>query len=153
MKVTFICVGSARGSLADAIQDYEVRVGRYFDFGNIEAAAGKGTQERVREFEGKRILDRLPAGCRVYAVTRDGDRCTSRRLAVQLEELALYGPPCAAFVIGGAFGLDDRVREAADTALTLSDLTLPHDLARLVLLEQLYRAGTILRREPYHKGG
>jgi len=153
MKLTFVCVGAPRGVLVEAIAEYEGRAARYFDVSTIEVPAGKGTPASVQESEGDRILGRLPVGCRVYALTRDGSRCTSRGLAGQLEEMATYGPPKAAFVIGGAFGLSADVLEAADRQLSLSDLTLPHDLARLVLLEQLYRAGTILRGEPYHKGG
>ncbi len=152
VKVTLVCVGAPRGVLAPAIAEYEGRAQRYFEVVTTEVSAGKGAPEQVKKSEGDQILRRVPAGSRVYALTRDGSRCSSRSLAAHLEEMATYGPAKAVFLIGGAFGLDAQVQESADRRLSLSDFTLPHDLARLVLLEQLYRAGTILRGEPYHKG-
>jgi len=153
MRLTLLCVGAARGILVDAIREFEVRVSRYFDIDQLEVAAGKGSGERVKEAEGILLLKRLPKGSRIFALARGGSRYTSAKLADELAEIATYGPSKATFVIGGAFGLDARVLDAADRTLSLSDMTMPHDLARLVLLEQLYRAGTILRGEPYHKGG
>lgn len=153
MKITLVCVGAPRGVMAQAIAEYHGRAERYFDLRTIEVPAGKGTPDQVKQSEGDQILGRMPAGSLVYAVTREGSRCTSRSLAAQLEEMATYGPAKAVFLIGGAFGLAAQALESADRRLSLSAFTLPHDLARLVLLEQLYRAGTILRGEPYHKGG
>jgi 23S rRNA (pseudouridine1915-N3)-methyltransferase len=138
--------------MVQPMAEYYGRAQKYFEVRTIEVPVGKGTPDRVMKSEGDQILRRVPAGSRVYAVTRDGSRCSSRSLAAQLEEMATYGPANAVFLIGGAFGLDAQVQESADRRLSLSDFTLPHDLARLVLLEQLYRAGTILRGEPYHKG-
>ncbi len=152
MKLTLVCVGTPRGVLVEAIRHYERRVAQYFRFQTIEVTAGRGTPAAVRESEAKRLVSRLPAERRLYAVTRDGRRSTSRDLADQLEDIANYGPPEAVFVIGGAFGLGEVVLRSADRKLSLSDLTLPHGLARLVLVEQLYRAGTILKGQPYHKG-
>lgn len=77
---------------------------------------------------------------------------TSRELAVALGDMATYGHAGAVFVVGGAFGLDEAFVGRRKRAVSLSSMTLPHDLARLLLAEQLYRAGTILRGEPYHKG-
>lgn len=152
MKLTLVCVGTPRGVLVDAINHYEGRVARYFKFHTIEVAAGRGTPADVRDAEAERLVSRLPAESRLYALTREGRRSTSRDLADQLAQIGNYGPAEAVFVIGGAFGLGEQVLRTADETLSLSDLTLPHELARLVLVEQLYRAGTILRREPYHKG-
>lgn len=144
MKLSVICVGKPRGLLKPAIVDYENRVSRYFGFRSIEVSAGRDEDDR--------ILAGLPTSARVYALTRSGDRISSLDLAAQFEDLSTYGPGAAAFLIGGAFGLGDRVLQRADRRISLSDMTLPHELARLVLLEQLYRAGTIMRGEPYHKG-
>lgn len=135
-----------------AILDYETRVARYFGFESIEVVAGKGSASEILVDEGERLLSRLPTGSRVYALTRTGDRCSSLDLASHFEDISTYGPGAAAFLIGGAFGLGERVLQRADRKISLSDMTLPHELARLVLLEQLYRAGTIIRGEPYHKG-
>ena len=152
MKLSLISVGKPRGALRPAILDYEARVSRYFGFESIEVPAGKGSASETCVDEGGRLLTRLPSDARVYALTRLGDRCSSLDLAGQFEDLSTYGPGAAAFLIGGAFGLGDNVLKQADRRISLSDMTLPHELARLVLLEQLYRAGTIMRGEPYHKG-
>jgi len=153
MKLSLISVGKPKGPLAPAILDYETRVSRYFGFDSIAVGAGKGSPAETRVDEGERLLSRLPTGARVYALTRLGDQCSSLDLASQFEDLSTYGPGAAVFLVGGAFGLGKTVLERADQRISLSDMTLPHDLARLVLLEQLYRAGTIIRGEPYHKGG
>ena len=152
MRLTLVCVGKPKGSLKPAIVDYEARVARYFGFESIEVGAGRGTVSETRADEAEKLLSRIPSDSRVYALTRSGDRCSSLDLSSQFEDLSTYGPGAAVFLIGGAFGLASEVIEAADRTISLSDMTLPHDLARLVLLEQLYRAGTIMRGEPYHKG-
>ncbi len=104
------------------------------------------------EAEAERMLPRLPVGASVFALTREGKGMGSRALARALEEQAVRSSPGVAFLIGGAHGLSPSVLSRADRNLSLSDMTLPHEMARLVLAEQLYRAGTILRGEPYHKG-
>jgi 23S rRNA (pseudouridine1915-N3)-methyltransferase len=103
--------------------------------------------------EGTELLRRIPEGLEVLALTRTGQGLTSRGLAEVLGEMATYGMPGAAFLVGGAYGLSSEVLARADRRFSLSRMTLPHELARLILVEQLYRAGTILRGEPYHKGG
>ncbi len=153
MKVMIVCIGTIRGNLFDAIADYQTRLARYFRLEIVEISEGRGTPSEIRESEAKRLMTRLPGdGSRVYALTRQGKRFSSRDLAEKLGEMASYGPSRAVFVLGGAFGLGEQVLEFADRWVSLSDLTLPHEMARLILLEQLYRAGTILRGEPYHKG-
>jgi len=152
VKLTIVCVGSVRGDLLGPIQDYQGRIARYFSLDIIEVPEGRGTPAVVRKSEAGLIVARLPRDSRVYALTREGNRFSSRDLASQLEEMANYGPSRAVFVLGGSFGLGEKVLKAADRRISISDLTLPHELARVVLLEQLYRAGTIIRGQPYHKG-
>jgi len=157
MKVMVVAVGRVRGPLAEAVSDYEGRAGRYWklEVAEVAAGAGKGRSappERVREEEGNRILDKVPMDHEIVALTRVGDAMGSRNLAAYLEEKGTRSAPGVAFVIGGAFGLSESVLRKAKRKLSLSDLTLPHEMARLVLAEQLYRAGTIVRGEPYHKG-
>jgi len=106
----------------------------------------------VKSAEGERLLARIPDGAEVIALTRDGAAWSSRRLADHLGKRALHGLGDVVFVLGGAWGLDQAVLARAPRRLSLSAMTLPHEMARLVLAEQLYRAGTILRNEPYHKG-
>jgi 23S rRNA (pseudouridine1915-N3)-methyltransferase len=153
MKLRVVCVGKPGRLLARAIAEYEARAGRYFDLRIVEVKAGRGAPDRVREAEAGALLARLPDRCRRFALTREGDRLDTRGLVDELREIAAYGPGAAAWLIGGAFGLSASVLATVDRRVSLSDLTLPHELARLVLAEQLYRAGTILRGEPYHKGG
>ena len=156
MELIIAAVGSPkRGGVAEAILDYEERAGRYFRLRTIEvppAALTDPEAERARSTEGEALLRRVPETLEVIAVTRRGKPMSSRGLARYLGDLATYSMPGAAFLLGGAHGLSDRVIERASRRLSLSELTLPHGLARLVLAEQLYRAGTILRGEPYHKG-
>lgn len=152
MRVLVAAVGEPGGSVGEAIRGYEERVGRYFDFETVEVdpAAG-GEPPEVRRREGERLLERVPADLEWFALTRRGKTLTSRRLARYLQEMATYGKEGAAFLVGGAYGLSDTVLGRARYRLSLSPMTLPHAMARLVLTEQLYRAGTIARGEPYHK--
>lgn len=138
--------------MAEAIRSYEERASRYFDFEAVEVEAGDGgAPEEARRAEGERLLGRVPGDLRRFALTRRGKGMSSRRLARYLDELATYGKPGAAFLVGGAEGLSDGVLADADYRLSLSPMTLPHRVARLVLTEQIYRAGTIARGEPYHR--
>jgi 23S rRNA (pseudouridine1915-N3)-methyltransferase len=142
--------------LADAIAEYERRAGRYWTLDVVELREEKGRKglpvERLRAAESARLAERVPQGAEIVALTRAGEPWSSTRLARYLEALALDGRAGAAFLVGGAFGLGSEVLARAQHRLSLSALTLPHELARLLLAEQLYRAGTIVRGEPYHKG-
>lgn len=140
------------GPVGEAIRAYEERAARYFDYASIEVeAASGGEPSQVRRREGERLLERVPPELQWFALTRRGKAMTSRRLARYLQELATYGKEGAAFLVGGAHGLSDEVLARARYRLSLSPMTFPHALARLVLAEQIYRAGTIARGEPYHK--
>ncbi len=112
----------------------------------------KTDPEVIREAEADRIRGKLkPAGA-VLALTREGKPLASIELARYLESRGPAGKHEVFFLIGGAFGLSKGLLREADLRVSLSSMTLPHEMARLVLVEQLYRAGTILRNEPYHKG-
>jgi len=153
LRLRVVCVGKPGRALARPIAEYETRAARYFDLRIVEVKAGRGDPVRVRAAEADVLLASLPERSRIFALTRGGDRLDTRGLAEELRDIAVYGPGGAAWLIGGAFGLSPSVLTTADRRVSLSDMTLPHELARLVLAEQLYRAGTILRGEPYHKGG
>jgi 23S rRNA (pseudouridine1915-N3)-methyltransferase len=103
--------------------------------------------------EAAKIREKIPRGSEIWALTRGGRELTSTEFARSLGERALRSAPGVALIVGGAFGLDPELLGTAKEKIALSRMTLPHGLARLVLAEQLYRAGTILRNEPYHKGG
>ena len=155
MKVTLLVVGKVRGPMADPIREYEQRIRHYFSLQVVEVkeapGGGRRSPEEVRAAEGERLLARVPPGSEVIALDRRGTQWSSEELAHHLESLAVSAHPGATLVIGGAYGLSPQVLERADRKLSLSAMTLPHELARLVITEQLYRAGTILRGEPYHK--
>lgn len=154
MKLALAVVGAPRTpGLARAIEEYEERARRYFRLEVAEVSPASGDPGRARSREGRALLRRAPDELRLFALTREGKALTSAGLARHLDRMGTYGRPGAAFLVGGAHGLAADVLDRADHRLSLSPMTLPHELARLVLTEQIYRAGTILRGEPYHKGG
>ena len=114
-----------------------------------ESAKGR-TPEFVREREGERILAQVPTGATLAACAENGKGMTSAAFATWLQQFREDARDLA-IVIGGAFGLSDAVMKAAATRIALAPFTLPHELARVVLAEQVYRGGTIARGEPYHK--
>lgn len=155
MKIALLVVGRAGHLVAPAIEDYERRAARYWSLDVVEVkeekARNSASYEQVRESESRSLLERVPTGCAVIALTRDGKSMSSGQLSAYLQDLAVQGKPGAAFLIGGALGLSRALIQKADRTLSISPMTLPHELARLILAEQLYRAGTIMRGEPYHK--
>lgn len=154
MRVVLLAVGRPRhGGLAEAISDYETRAARYWPLDVVEVreeAARGASIEVVRSREADRLLERTPNDARVVACDPGGETLDSAQFARWLAEQRDRAQTVA-FVIGGAYGLGDAVRHRAARRLSLAPWTLPHELARLVLAEQLYRAGTIVRGEPYHK--
>ena len=154
MRLVVAAVGKPRDRhLAAAIEEYETRAARYWPLvtAEVREANGKGISPAdTRRREGERLLERVPDGALLVCCDERGDRLTSSEFAsllVQTRDSARD----VAFAIGGAYGLDEAVRRAATRSVQLAPWTLPHELARLVLAEQLYRAGTIARGEPYHK--
>ena len=154
MRVVIAAVGKPRDRhLAAAISEYETRAARYWplDVVEVREASGRGvTPEQAREREGERLLERLPDAALVVICDERGDRLTSPQFA-ELVSGARDRARDVAFVIGGAYGFTDAMRARAGRSIQLAPFTLPHEMARLVLAEQLYRAGTIVRGEPYHK--
>jgi 23S rRNA (pseudouridine1915-N3)-methyltransferase len=154
VRLVVAVVGKPRDRhLAAAISEYETRAARYWPLEVLEVreASGRGVNVTdVRSREGERLLGRVPATARVVACDERGDRLTSAQFATLVSD-ARERAQDLVFIIGGAYGLSDAVRARADRTLQLAPWTLPHELARLVLAEQIYRAGTIVRGEPYHK--
>ncbi len=155
MKFRIVVVGKPRApSLAAAIQEYESRAARYWPLEvrevREEPARGDATS-MVSEREGERLLAAAGAGALVVACEDAGEQRTSAELARWMSAERERATRDVAFLIGGAYGLSDTIRDGASLRLSFSRFTLPHELARLVLTEQLYRAGTIVHGEPYHK--
>lgn len=154
MRFLLVAVGKPRdAALSAAISEYEGRAARYWPLGTAEVReeSGRATSpELVREREGERLLGKVPPGGRIICCDPAGEAMSSERFARWLVELREAARDVV-FLIGGAHGLAPAVLGRAERRLLLAPWTLPHELARLVLAEQLYRAGTIARGEPYHK--
>lgn len=154
MKVRVAVVGRPRdAALAAAIGDYETRAARYWPLEVTEVKEESGRSAGpalVRKREGERLLARIGGNARVILCDLGGDALDSSAFAAMLQRQREKAQDVT-FLIGGAHGVDESVRQRAQQRLALAPWTLPHELARLVLAEQLYRAGTIGRGEPYHK--
>ena len=156
MNVTIVAVGRLKERFwVEACAEYLKRLGPY---GRVTVAevpdvdpGRAGGEAAARAAEGRAVLGRIPERARVVALAIDGRPRTSEQLSAHLDELALGGTSEVAFVLGGSTGLDGAVLDRADETLSFGPITLPHNLARVVLLEQLYRACKISRGEPYHK--
>lgn len=153
MELWLVAVGKLRPAYREACDDYLRRLGRRAKVHEVEVreAARAPTRAVQQAEEADRLRARLPARARVVALAREGDMWASADLARRVGRWETEARPLA-FLIGGSTGLDPGLVAAADARWSLGPLTLPHELARVVVAEQLYRAGTILRGEPYHKG-
>ena len=154
MKVLVVAVGKPRNAaLSAAIEEYEERAARYWPLVRIEVReepAKSATADLVRQREGERLRGKIPPGATLVCCDPGGRRMDSAAFSAWLQGKRESGRDVA-FVLGGAYGLAEEVLNQAALRLELAPWTLPHELARLVLAEQLYRAGTLVRREPYHK--
>jgi 23S rRNA (pseudouridine1915-N3)-methyltransferase len=157
--ISIACVGKVKEAWArDGIAEYTKRLSRYCRLAFLEVAdeptkegAGAKQEERVRKLEGDRLLSVIPSDAYVITLEIRGKALDSVGLADRLETLAGSGKSHIVFVIGGSLGLSREVRERADLHLSFSAMTFPHQLMRLILTEQIYRAFRIRRNEPYHK--
>ena len=154
MRLVVAVVGKARNAaLGEAIRDYETRAARYWplDVHEVrEERAGSAPVEKVKEREGVRLSEKIPERAQTVLCELGGRSLDSREFALLLQR-ARDEDRDIAFLIGGAFGLAPVLSKRSAMRLSLAPWTLPHEIARLVLAEQIYRAGTIVRGEPYHK--
>lgn len=156
MKMTLVCVGKLKEKFwAQACAEYIKRLEPYARLEIREVAdldPGKaGGEKAALEKEGAVILSRIPNGSHCILLAIEGKTWSSEGLSAHLDEHMVHGASDFTFVIGGSCGVSDAVYARADETLSFGPLTLPHNLARVVLLEQLYRACKISRGEPYHK--
>ncbi len=153
MEITVAAVGKLRPYYRQAADDYVRRLRRYATIREQEVreASKAPNAARQRAEEAARLETKIADGNLVVALAREGAGWNSRELARQLDRWLLAGRPLT-LVIGGSEGLDPALLSRAGARWSLGPLTLPHELARVVAFEQLYRAFTILRGEPYHKG-
>lgn len=159
MNITIVSVGKLKEKyLKMGIEEYTKRLGAYAKIDIVEVADEKAPEslseadmEIVKKKEADRILAKIGADAHVIALAIEGKQKTSEELATAIESLMTYGKSKIVFVIGGSLGLHNDVIKRADELLSFSKMTFPHQLMKLVLLEQVYRAFRIMRGEPYHK--
>jgi 23S rRNA (pseudouridine1915-N3)-methyltransferase len=159
MKITVITVGKIKEKyLRDAVAEYVKRLSRYCKLEIIEVAdektpdqASETVEEQIRDKEGERILKYIRDDMYVITLEIGGKMVSSEELADKINMLGIRGQSSVAFVIGGSIGLGREVLKRSDYALSFSKMTFPHQLMRVILLEQVYRSYRIINREPYHK--
>lgn len=159
MHIQIIAVGKLKEKyLVQGIAEYAKRLGPYAKLDMVEVpdeqapeTMSAAEEERVKAKEGERILSKVKPDSHVVAMAIDGNMWTSEQLSSHLAGLATYGQSNVSFIIGGSNGLSPEVLRRADTKLSFGRITYPHQLIRLILVEQVYRAFKIMRGEPYHK--
>jgi len=159
MQIQVVCVGKLKEKhWISAVSEYTKRLSPYARLDIREVADEKAPEtlsaaeeEQVRAREGERILAALKPEAHVIALAIDGEMWTSEQFAAHLDKQAIYGGGHVAFVIGGSLGLSPAVLSRADKRLSFGRMTYPHQLMRVILLEQVYRAFKIMRGEPYHR--
>lgn len=159
MKITVITVGKIKEKyLEDAIAEYSKRLSRYCKLEIIQVAdektpdrASEVVETQIKDKEGERILSHIKDTAYVVALAIEGKMISSVELAELIDGLGVRGESHIQFVIGGSLGLSKKVLERADYKLSFSRMTFPHQLMRVILLEQIYRSYRIVNGEPYHK--
>lgn len=159
MKITLVTVGKIKEKFyQDAIAEYSKRFSRYCKLNIIEVPdektpdkASETVEEQIKEKEGQRILSKLSEDAYTIVLAIDGKNPDSVELAEKIQTLGVNGVSHIQFIIGGSLGLHDSVMKKADFKLSFSRMTFPHQLMRVILLEQVYRSYRIISGEPYHK--
>ncbi len=158
-KVTILCVGKLKEKFyIDAANEYCKRLQRCCKLDLIELPEYRLPENpspaeihRALETEGQTIREKLPKGSAVVAMCIEGKTCSSEALSQRLQDFAVSGKSQVTFLIGGSFGLDEQLKKQADWRLSMSPMTFPHHMARIMLLEQIYRAYQIEQGTKYHK--
>lgn len=159
MKITILCVGKVKEKFfRDAIDEYAKRLGRYCQLDIIEVADEKTPDQAndkqvdlIREKEADRLLEKIKDDMLVCTLEIEGKKFSSESMAGWMQKQMVKGNSHIAFCIGGSLGLHEKIRRRSNFALSFSDMTFPHQLMRVILLEQIYRSFRIINGEPYHK--
>ena len=159
MKITILCVGKIKEKFyRDALAEYEKRLSRYCKLEIIEVAdektpdnASELVEKQIKDKEAERMEKYLATDAYVIALAIEGRQLDSVELSEKIERLGISGTSHIIFVIGGSLGIADSILKRADYLLSFSKMTFPHQLMRVVLLEQVYRSYRIINHEPYHK--
>ena len=159
MNITIIAIGKLKEKYwQDAVKEYSKRLGAYCKLNIVElkesplpANPSKADEDAVKMAEGEEILGRINKSDYVITLEIKGKALDSLQLASKIEQLGIEGKSSIVFVIGGSLGLDKAVSDRADFKLSFSAMTFPHQMMRVILLEQVYRSFKIIRKETYHK--
>ncbi|WP_394923942.1 23S rRNA (pseudouridine(1915)-N(3))-methyltransferase RlmH [uncultured Robinsoniella sp.] len=159
MRITLITVGKIKEKyFTDAIKEYAKRLSRYCKLEILELAdektpdgASEAEEMQIKAKEGDRILKAIKDNAYVFALAIQGKKMSSEDFSDNINRLGIGGDSHLMFIIGGSLGMDERVLKRADRLISFSDMTFPHQLMRVILLEQIYRAYRIIQNEPYHK--
>lgn len=159
MTVTVLCVGKIKERFfTDAVNEYSKRLSKFCKLNIIEVEdeenpqnAGETLERSIREKEGEKILKKIPQGAYTISLEIEGRKHDSVSFADRINKIQINGSSNICFIIGGSLGLSDSVKKTAKESLSFSDMTFPHQLMRIILLEQIYRAFKINNNEPYHK--
>lgn len=159
MRITILCVGKIKEAFyRDAIAEYSKRLSRYVTLDVIEVqdektvdGASEAEDRKVIEIEGERLIKAISPDAYKIALCINGKKLDSVAFSEKIENIKVNGASHIQFIIGGSLGLSDAVVLKSDFKLSFSDMTFPHQLMRVILLEQIYRAQRISNHEPYHK--
>lgn len=159
MKISIVCVGKIKESFyRQAIDEYAKRLSKYCKLEIIEVAdektpdkASEALEDQIKEKEADRILEKIREDAYVFTLEIKGKRHTSEGFADCIQKTIVQGKSHLVFVIGGSLGLHENVLKRSNQAVSFSDMTFPHQLMRVILTEQIYRAFRIINGEPYHK--
>lgn len=159
INVTIICIGRLKEKyLRDACDEYIKRLSGLCKLNIVELTAERLSDnpsqkeiENALNTEGRKITEKIPAGSAVYTMCIEGKQRTSEELSREIDSLAVSGTGSITFIIGGSFGLSEQVKKLSSQRLSMSKMTFPHQLARVMLLEQIYRAMQISKGTKYHK--
>ncbi len=159
MRISLITVGKIKEKyLRDAIAEYSKRLSRYCKLEIIEVMdektpdhAGEAAEKFIRDKEAERILKYIKEGSYIFTLEILGKQLTSEELSEKIDSLGIQGESHLVFIIGGSLGLGEEILRRSDYALSFSKMTFPHQLMRVILLEQIYRSYRIINGEPYHK--
>lgn len=159
MNIILLCVGKLKENyLREACREYEKRLSAFCRF-TVEEIEAERLNDNPSEAEiasalvkeGRKLLNKIPSGAYVYTLCIEGKQKNSEEFAMTLEQAALNGFGTAVFIIGSSNGLSDEVKKISDFKLSMSKMTFPHQLARVMLMEQIYRGYTIINNRRYHK--
>lgn len=159
MKIRIVSVGRIKEKfMQEAIKEYSKRLSRYCNLEIIEVEDEKAPEdlshketEQIRNKEGEKILSKTPSNSYIISLAIEGKNLSSEELSEKIESLMIGGTNDITFIIGGSLGLSKAILQRSNFKLSFSKMTFPHQLMRVILLEQIYRGFRIMKREPYHK--